>query len=594
MSGFTGRAVAESGEEAANPWKEWWSRASQWKVEIEPANGIIHHVWMELPEDPSSYRASSRQRQQAKENPAMNKACGPGNPGDGEEIEQSSAMEHKSADPNNPWQLSSLAMKCLASWEPQEQWLWVNCPASESQMKDIAMTIPHLTIMPLSCLRLVSIGQICGWLSNNVPVQIVKDILSMAILQEHGGLFADLDMFSTGRKVQPFEGHWYVLEPHPRAGAMYCRTSDRVTLAMFGMPRGSELSASLVSRWVARWTRFAETHRRNEMLRRGGNAKRSYKMAFPDKKGKEGNGKGCGDGKVTKGTKGKVTKGTEVQPAVDWNSGVDLRKHWMHNTNDMQAMVAAHPEFAKAIMQPVVAVPWSLLCKVRQIKDGPLDAMAPVTNMDYSKPYPEPSVATVARYSCACNLWARQWHDHEQTWVLDVLHRIRETNLAMSGRVKAARHEGNRGLRSSSGSRQSASMAGVMNGRTAAGQEATAAGGAAAAGAPMQPSLSMVADSLEALVGIGQTMGYINSHWIMARSHELLQSQAMVQARATLVALPDEWAAGIVLFTVRLHTHFGGLTAAASDVQGLERQLGSRLARASQISQLLGQGLPVA
>ena len=62
------------------------------------------------------------------------------------------------------------------------------------------LAIPGLTFKSLAAV--MPVGMAAFRLAGNVPVQILKDIMSMCILHKCGGLFADMDIMWLGRVVQ--------------------------------------------------------------------------------------------------------------------------------------------------------------------------------------------------------------------------------------------------------------------------------------------------------------------------------------------------------------------------------------------------------
>ena len=136
------------------------------------------------------------------------------------------------------------------------QTLWVSHDLGEQEAERLANQCPSLMIRQVG--NLFSMVQIAGWLSSNVPVQFVKDVVSTAILAACGGLFTDLDMYWLGRKpVKLFKAVWFHLEPHPSAGRRFGRRSDRVTLAILAMPQDRAVAQELLQSWKAAWSAHA-------------------------------------------------------------------------------------------------------------------------------------------------------------------------------------------------------------------------------------------------------------------------------------------------------------------------------------------------
>jgi len=96
-------------------------------------------------------------------------------------------------------------------------------------------------------------------LSNNVPVQMLKDIGSLKILHAEGGIFADVDMLWLGRPV-PVTAKGYIFSQeayHRPPGQTLSRRVVYSTLAVLAMPAGSVHAASLASRMLKAWAGHA-------------------------------------------------------------------------------------------------------------------------------------------------------------------------------------------------------------------------------------------------------------------------------------------------------------------------------------------------
>ncbi len=156
-------------------------------------------------------------------------------------------------------QLPALALEALRSFAPSRQVLWVLGPAGVPRtsaamawiwLGDAAVTecggfpkvlgltvktVPD-TLMPLS--RLV-------WLlEQDVPVQFIKDELSLRIILRFGGVFTDLDVLSTGRELVPQKsasGYLFAQEPIARRPGRPARKPGGLSLATFGAPPRAEV-----------------------------------------------------------------------------------------------------------------------------------------------------------------------------------------------------------------------------------------------------------------------------------------------------------------------------------------------------------------
>ena len=280
---------------------------------------------------------------------------------------------------------SSLNLECLASWEPTPQTLWVSHDLGKQEATWLASHCPNLMIRPVG--NVFSMVQIAGWLSSNVPVQIVKDMVSMAILAACGGLFADLDIYWLGRQpVRLFNGYWFHLEPHPSAGRRFSRQSDRVTLAILAMPQASSLAQELLQCWKVAWSVHAA---------------------------------------------GQANEATEQ---TNWEDLNVITRLWMRNTNDLHKKIATL-ELQQAIQQPIMAIPWTknlTMKHIQAIESGLVDNTAARTTLKYDEPYMQPSIKTVAKFTVAVNLWVRQWKDSKvQDWALTTVRRLRAKTLSL-------------------------------------------------------------------------------------------------------------------------------------------------------------------
>ena len=153
-------------------------------------------------------------------------------------------------------------------------------------------------------------GMVAFMLAGNVPVQLIKDILSMYVVHQHGGMFLDLDIYWLGRPFQLGDsGYLFPEEPHcRRTGLWLGRVHHYPNLAMFAMPAGSQVAISMAHRWEAHW----HTHAQD----------------------------------VLAGKK----------PAVDpWESD----HNWMWNTRSLLAAMNKDPVLMDAFRAPIFFCPWS-------------------------------------------------------------------------------------------------------------------------------------------------------------------------------------------------------------------------------------------
>ena len=268
-------------------------------------------------------------------------------------------------------------LACLASWQPHPQILWtyteIDLPPA---LAPAVLLAPLDDFMPSTMAR---------WLlAFGVPVQMVKDILSLMILHAHGGLFTDLDVFWLGRPVPKPEGFTFGDEPPSQvAGAVKGRQWNAVHLGLLGMPKGHPLPKELAEKFLQYWTQVA-------------------------------------------------LRGVEVGcPAEETTQ----RKDWMHNTKLLSSRVAACPRLAACVQVPLTLLPLTRRMSLRQFEDLAAAAAeeAAVTSdgrVDITVPYRLPSLALMAQRSCTVNLWLRHWPEPLQHAVLKWRAATRSANLA--------------------------------------------------------------------------------------------------------------------------------------------------------------------
>ena len=275
-----------------------------------------------------------------------------------------------------PSKLSDMAMTCLRSWSGHPQVVWIY-----SAIEPLA--IPGLTFKSLAAF--MPVGMAAFMLAGNIPVQLLKDIMSMHILHSHGGIFADMDIMWLGRAVQ-LDGHGYLFpeEPHGRrTGAFLGRSNVYPNLAMFAMPKGSGLAISLANGWEDHWLAHAHA----------------------------------------------VLNG--IKPAVDtWESS----QNWMWNTRSLQVRLAKVPQLFLAYRPPIMFCPLSKNLTLETFDT--LEQMAehaPCLANDLAADYVQPSMATIAKHSVCINLWHRQRTDSLlQEKVIAHCAGIRLQNLGLS------------------------------------------------------------------------------------------------------------------------------------------------------------------
>ena len=274
-----------------------------------------------------------------------------------------------------PSKLPDMAITCLRSWSPQPQLLW-----TYSAIEDYS--ILGLTVMALN--TLMPGAMVAFMLAGNVPVQFIKDMLSMRILHQCGGLFMDMDIYWLGRPIQLSDhGYLFPEEPHCRQTGLWLGRVHRYpNLAMFAMPAGSEVAKALAHRWEDHW--YTHAH------------------AVLAKK----------------------------KAAVDpWESD----HGWMWNTRALQSAIAHDPKLKSAYRAPIFFCPWSKALTLELFNNLEVgEAQAPCLDNDLAIPYVQPCVKTIAMHSMCMNLWQRQWTEPGlQVKVLAQCAGIRSHNLGL-------------------------------------------------------------------------------------------------------------------------------------------------------------------
>ena len=268
--------------------------------------------------------------------------------------------------------LSNMANQCLMSWVPCEQWLWVYSP-------DLAMdhNVPA-NVRIMDAQDILPAAYVVAMLLGNVPIQFIKDIFSMKAIHAHGGLWTDMDILWLGRPLAQGEsGYIFTVEPHTKpASQPFGRSSHRVSLAIFGLPRGAKLAKDLGDGWLQHWLQFAL---------------RQY----------------------------------SAPEAIDWTSWDAQKGLWMYNTRQftMQAIAIAAIQGSAVLRVPLEFMPLGMRLKP---SDWPalqqaLRATEPqlaIADITYNEAFLQSSCADMAAYSCTVNLWDRQWPADLQDAVL--------------------------------------------------------------------------------------------------------------------------------------------------------------------------------
>ena len=278
--------------------------------------------------------------------------------------------------------MPELELRCLGSWQPMEQWLWTyDLEAAEPMAADIK---------GLHCkdaAQLVEPGVALSLLASGVPIQIFKDMFSMRVLAEHGGVWADLDVFWLGKPL-PIHGSGYTfaLEPHTRpAGQFMGRKSPRAHLGLFAMPKKAPLAMDMYQKWFLKWRAWAMKQ--------------------------------------------------DPSHPFNWKSE-DGWHRWMDNTNmfSNHALKLAKTKSGEpcVVQQPWVFMPLALtfmgLTDIDMAMETTSSSASPPV-IDCAQPYPSPTVADMALHSCTVNLWTRQLEPHVQAKLMEVLMTLRWTAL---------------------------------------------------------------------------------------------------------------------------------------------------------------------
>jgi hypothetical protein len=195
--------------------------------------------------------------------------------------------------------LSELCMLALRSWQPMRQIVWAFAP--------VAVGITGVSVRHAG--HLMPPAQVAFWIANGVPVQMIKDVLSMRAIAREGGLFADLDVMWLGRplSIAP-SGYLIPVEPHSRStGKVFGRAERYPTLALFAMPKGSDLASQLDRMFTQRW----HTH-------------------------------AC-----------EFAKSKDPVPVNESS------KKWMANTRDFKDAIKGNPEYME-YRPPISCMPWSI------------------------------------------------------------------------------------------------------------------------------------------------------------------------------------------------------------------------------------------
>lgn len=453
--------------------------------------------------------------------------------------------------PVDAYGMSAVDLECLASWEPWDSWLWTCQPLSTDTLSWLQTNCPHLKVKNTA--TIMTACQIAGMVACNVPVQLVKDILSMAILHAHGGVFADLDIYWMGRHMSlTASGHWFPLEPPPRSGNFFCRKSDRVSLAILAMPANCKVAMTLHQKWMAAWSIFAAS---------------------------------------------------QVAPGAiqtDWQDKQVLCTLWMQNTRQLQHAIE-NAGLSQSCCHPIFGIPWTLSLNEKEflaIDSGQCNDKQPHAMLNYKEKYQQPSLATVKKYACCVNLWGRQWKGGVRPWVIQRLRPLRAAATKLPSTLpptpevmqaedsmQAARFgmlrapEQHEPPMQEGQSEQDEPPEGLseVHVHSPKGQAA-----------PFDPA------ELERIFGILSPampcLGHAQVHTLLTLAHTYVSSKAFVKAWAAATdchAMPCDWAGGIVLYCAHVGMVMAKQHWGSEDIRLVEDALGSHLAGARTAMQAL-------
>lgn len=255
-----------------------------------------------------------------------------------------------------------VAMLCLMSWSVCPQVLWTYSPVDPEQGLPGAV-IPGLVLRDAALL--MPPGEALSLLAAGMPVQLLKDILSMLALSRYGGIWADLDAFCLRPPGLDINKVYAVIEPHSRhAGLVHGRASERFSLYLMATPANIPLYERLAERWRAKYMALAV--------------------------------------KV-------LTSGTPVAAfATDGTA-------WMQNTkeytSELQTLQSDTPDLV-VLLHPWQALPFHQNMGLEQwaaMKKGGEHVCRPLRALIYTCPYPVPTWAELQTFCFAINLWSRQW-----------------------------------------------------------------------------------------------------------------------------------------------------------------------------------------
>lgn len=266
-------------------------------------------------------------------------------------------------------QLGPRGMQCLKTWQPCRQWFWVYYMSVaevewlETEVKGLKVRFiePH-HLHPNSAAALLTAG---------APMQVINNLLSLTLLHNYGGIYADLDVIWLGVPFPVSEaGYMFGLET-PSSRSRFSKSSNkRLTFSILAAPKGSAPIDALSQQLFAHW----KTHALEALH---------------------------------------CTKNAERIEA-GWGNA------WTWNTDAMTQAVYQVPVLLSAVCPPIVLQPLrsNLNTKLMAHAAGALVDDAIQTKTDVHNFPVCPSMATVAKYSVVIGTWMTKWPAELQETVL--------------------------------------------------------------------------------------------------------------------------------------------------------------------------------
>jgi len=236
-----------------------------------------------------------------------------------------------------------------------EQHLWLYGGTAEGpDIAEMACHIPGVVVRELSE---IMEHKVCNhMLRFNVPVQFVKDELSMGILFKEGGVFTDLDVLGL-RVPLPWatghEGYLFSMEPEHVNRPVRCKGYCCVSLSVVGLPAKSDLAQKC----------------RDEF--------RELNAAHADK----------------------IQRNQRAE--IPWHT---THAMWMRNTKLFSGAVVESGKFVRADADPLRFCPMAKTATTLPLKAGGGAPLKLTSGL-----YHPPSRESITQFSFTVNTWIRQW-----------------------------------------------------------------------------------------------------------------------------------------------------------------------------------------